>query len=58
MDRIFYQNIMKTDYPLIGIILLLGLSMLLFMLDVFPYPFGVIILLLMFAARVMVLLGR
>ena len=49
---------MKTDYPLIGIILLLGLSMLLFMLDLFPYPFGMIILLLMFAARVMVLLGR
>ena len=58
VDGICYENFMKIDYPLIGITLLLGLTLLLFMLDVLPYPIGVLILLVMFAARVLVIVGR
>ena len=56
LGGIDYKYFMKIDYPLIGITLLLVLTSLLFLLDVFVYPFGMLILLLMFAARLLMIL--
>jgi len=44
---------MNIDIPLVVILLLLVVTVVLFVVDIFPYPFGVIILAIMFAGRVM-----
>jgi len=44
---------MNIDIPLIILCLLLVLTIVLFVVDIFPYPFGFIILGIMVSARVM-----
>ena len=49
---------MKIDWMLVLIATLLATTLLLFIVDVFPYPFGVLILLILLLARIAVLSGR
>jgi hypothetical protein len=46
---------MKIDIPLIIIACLLVLTLLLFVLDALPYPFGILILFVMLMARLYML---
>ena len=46
-----YDQPMKIDIPLLIISLCLALTILLFVINIFPYPFGIIILVIMLIDR-------
>ena len=51
-------DVMKYDFPLVMLLLLLAATLILFIVDIFPYPFGLLILLIALLGRILVLTGR